>query len=125
MSAPASLTALIEAARAAACDARYQAAKTLPYKSHLSYREVEVVAGDGAGNRVDDPVFIPMSMLSAKTLRSAIASLRRNPQAVEISLQGGFDLWESFNEYMKRDEGYEYEPCVAQWDVEVPKELMA
>lgn len=88
----------------------------------IAPREVEVMACDGKGERLtNEPIEIPLSKLNAKSLSAAMASLqRRRPDATHIAVEIGYDLWDSFYEYMKRDDGYDYDPRVDHHCLELP-----
>jgi len=90
--------------------------------SYLRPRELQVLACNNNG-RVDrcEPIFNNVSKLTGKWLREQVRYIKEHyPDATLVGIDGGFDLFESFQDYLA---GFDYEPCIEVWEVEVPKAL--
>lgn len=90
--------------------------------SYLRPRELQVLACNDSG-RVDrcEPIFNNTSAINGKWLREQVRYIKAQyPDATLVGIDGGFDLFESFQDYLA---GFDYEPCIEVWEIEVPKAL--
>lgn len=121
---PATLTAVAQRARVVAREV-HRRLETEYRRNYIAHREVEVLALDSKGERIGEADFIPLSKLNGATLRRSVDSLKdAHRGAAKFALQGGFDLWENFNEFCHRNDGWDYTPFIDTWDYEIPQEVV-
>jgi len=112
-----SVSAAIKAYRADCARVRAGAEKDLKRGCHIVGRGVEIIAIDETGERNDDlggPDYIGANELTVRYLRETAQQWARySPQPAErgghrlaaIHLAGGFDVYDSFAEYMQAMRG--------------------
>jgi hypothetical protein len=113
--------------KAGAAEARRNLQKDFRGK-YVAAREIELLAVTAAGHRSDanggEPLdFVPVGKLSGKRIAQAFENLPADASKISLSL--GFDLWESFGEYiqtMGRGPSFDYEPRIEHYEVDVEKE---
>lgn len=114
--------ALVSGFKGAAAEARR--ALNAELGGYVSAREVEVIASNADG-RVGEPEYLRLGELTGARAEALIrAALMRHPDATAVSIELGFDAWESFGEYMQTVKGaasYDYTPRVDHVSVEVTR----
>lgn len=89
---------------------------------HVQPREVELIAFNASG-RVGEPLYASLRDLRGRKLERLVRDLLRDyPTATGVSVEQGFDLFDSFGDFLK---GHDYEPRVEQWELDVPAHLVA
>ena len=92
--------------------------------NYVATREVEFIPMDASG-RVGEPTYAGLSNLTAAFVESEVRSLLDDyPQATGVGVEVGFDVYESFGQYMqnlRNGAGFDYEPRVDHYSVDVPR----
>lgn len=109
---PASVSAGIKAYRAQCVAIKADAERDFP-RCHIVGRGVEIIALDETGERNDDlggPDYISAKELTVKELRNfvthALKCARADGKTLSaIHIAGGFDIYDSFGEYMMAMKG--------------------
>jgi hypothetical protein len=106
--------------------AKVRASLSREYRGkYVAAREIEILALDDNGRRSDlhggEPLnWVPVGKLTGKQIENVVDGL---PPAIgKVSLSLGFDLWESFGEYiqtMGRGPSFDYEPRIHHYEVDV------
>ena len=91
---------------------------------YVAAREVEFIAFNASG-RVGEPTYGRLSELTGKVVEREVRSLLDDyPVATGVSVEIGFDAYESFGEYMqnlRNSAGFDYEPRVEHFNVDVSR----
>lgn len=104
---------------AAQCRAKLQQGE----QGYVAAREVEIIPTNEDG-RAGDPVFLRLGKMTGETLRREVESVLDCPGLTGVAVEIGFDLWENFHQYMHRDDGWDYEPRIDHFSMDIPRELI-
>jgi len=92
----------------------------------VAARQVEILPMTAGGREGDPADYINISELTGEALFvSAHWALKHNPKATGVGISLGFDLWENVYEFAHRGEGFDYEPRIDHFEVDLPEELVA
>lgn len=111
---------------AEACKLEAAECKRLAQRAHRGYlrsREAMVLACNSSG-RVGNPLdYAIPSRITGKFLREALRDARKDyaGQFTGLSIEGGVDWFDSFPAML---DGWDYEPSVETWSVDVPAHLV-
>jgi hypothetical protein len=118
------VSAAVRAFREDCARIRAEAERALPRRCHIVGRGVELIAIDETGERNDDlggPDYLTAKELTIKTLTQTAKHWAKyySPQPAErgghrlvaVHLAGGFDVYDSFSDYMAamRGDGLDYD----------------
>ena len=92
------------------------------HRGYIKPRESELLACNTNGRTPRcEPVFFATSKVTGKWLREQVRAIKADDKdATSVSVDGGFDLFDSFRDYL---DGCDYEPSVEVWEFDVPAHL--
>ena len=107
--------------RKGATAARAELAKQFR-SNYVAAREVEFIPFNASG-RCGEPTYAALSEVNGTVVeREVRALLEQYPQATGVGVEVGFDVYESFGQYMqnlRNSAGFDYEPRVDHFSVDV------
>lgn len=102
--------------------AAFRRSLTKDLGGYIAPREVEFIAFNADG-RVGDPNYGRLSELTGKVIeREVLDLLKQYPAATGVAVEVGFDAWENFWYFAHKDDGYDYEPRVDHYSVDVSRD---
>lgn len=113
---------VVKSFKSGAAATRRQLNKDVP--GYVAAREVEFIPFNASG-RVGDPTYARLSELTGKAVeREVLSLLEEYPVATGVSVEIGFDAYESFGQYMqnlRNNAGFDYEPRIDHFNVDVSR----
>lgn len=113
---------LVKNFKAAAADVRRGITKELG--GFIAPREVEFIAFNAQG-RVGEPTYGRLGELTGAVVEREVRDLlEQYPVATGVSVEIGYDAYESFGQYIQTAKGsanYDYEPRVEHYSVDIAR----